>query len=106
MRISDWSSDVCSSDLLDRNSRQISPAKSKAPGRCPGGRDCYKVGKRRPLCNGSQGPWKVSRVRCIRKRRGSQQTEDRKSVGWGTSVSVRVDLGGRRIIKKQKQREE
>src|SRR3546814_15294526 len=77
MRISDWSSDVCSSDLLDRNSRQISPAKSKAPGRCPGGRDCYKVGKRRPLCNGSQGPWKVSRVRCIRKRRGSQQTERR-----------------------------
>src|SRR3546814_14709628 len=24
---------------------------------------------------------------------------DRKSVGWGQSVSVRVDLGGRRIIK-------
>src|SRR3546814_14688195 len=27
---------------------------------------------------------------------------DRKSVGWGKSVSVRVDLGGRRIIKKKK----
>src|SRR3546814_14879902 len=27
---------------------------------------------------------------------------DRKSVVWGTSVSVRVDLGGRRIIKKKK----
>src|SRR3546814_17808920 len=26
--------------------------------------------------------------------------KDRKSVGWGKSVSVRVDLGGRRIIKK------
>src|SRR3546814_20489359 len=24
--------------------------------------------------------------------------EDRKSVGWGQSVSVRLDLGGRRII--------
>src|SRR3546814_17692729 len=30
--------------------------------------------------------------------------EDRKSVGWGKSVSVRVDLGGRRIIKKKKQK--
>src|SRR3546814_17424015 len=28
---------------------------------------------------------------------------DRKSVVWGKSVSVRVDLGGRRIIKKKKQ---
>src|SRR3546814_14711251 len=27
---------------------------------------------------------------------------DRKSVVWGKSVSVRVDLGGRRLIKKQK----
>src|SRR3546814_12683625 len=29
--------------------------------------------------------------------------EDRKSVVWGKSVSVRVDLGGRRNIKKKKQ---
>src|SRR3546814_17956971 len=28
-------------------------------------------------------------------------SEDRKSVVWGKSVSVRVDLGGRRIIKTQ-----
>src|SRR3546814_10968330 len=28
--------------------------------------------------------------------------KDRKSVVWGRSVSVRVDLGGRRIIKKKK----
>src|SRR3546814_16310599 len=27
---------------------------------------------------------------------------DRKSVGWGTSVSVRVDIGGCRILKKKK----
>src|SRR3546814_14292482 len=30
------------------------------------------------------------------------RTTDRKSVGEGKSVSVRVDLGGRRIIKKKK----
>src|SRR3546814_13888117 len=28
--------------------------------------------------------------------------EDRKGVGWGKSVSVRVDLGGRRVNRKQK----
>src|SRR3546814_17409772 len=28
--------------------------------------------------------------------------QDRKSVVWGKSVSVRVDIGGRRIIKKKK----
>src|SRR3546814_17255093 len=30
---------------------------------------------------------------------------DRKSVGWGKSVSVSVDLGGRRIIKKKKKKQ-
>src|SRR3546814_15692018 len=34
---------------------------------------------------------------------GKSQERDRKSVGWGKSVSVRVDLGGRRIIKKTTQ---
>src|SRR3546814_13496134 len=33
---------------------------------------------------------------------GMAGQEDRKSVGEGKSVSVRVDLGGRRIIKKKK----
>src|SRR3546814_18259823 len=33
--------------------------------------------------------------------RGGQLDEDRKSVVWGKSVSVRVDLGGSRIIKKK-----
>src|SRR3546814_17781764 len=33
-----------------------------------------------------------------------RQTEDRKSVVEGKSVSVRVDLGGRRIIKKKKKK--
>src|SRR3546814_11853788 len=43
-----------------------------------------------------------------RRREAGQQVDlgrraaDRKSVGEGKSVSVRVDLGGRRIIKKKK----
>src|SRR3546814_16807964 len=32
--------------------------------------------------------------------------KDRKSVVWGKSVSVRVDTGGRRIIKTNKQRDQ
>src|SRR3546814_13435532 len=30
---------------------------------------------------------------------------DRKSVGWGKGVAVRVDLGGRRLIKKKKKKQ-
>src|SRR3546814_13894743 len=35
-------------------------------------------------------------------KRPSEQKRDRKSVVEGKSVSVRVDLGGRRVIKKKK----
>src|SRR3546814_12797549 len=35
---------------------------------------------------------------------GCQRSQDRKSVVQGKSVSVRVDLGGRRIIKKKKKK--
>src|SRR3546814_16785133 len=78
MRISDWSSDVCSSDL-DRGRRlgygeprgtAEQPAPSRGSGRRSGG-------AREPARAG-----------------------DRKSVVSGKSVSVRVDLGGRRFIKK------
>src|SRR3546814_18501715 len=37
-------------------------------------------------------------------RRAASQRADRKSVVPGKSVSVRVDLGGRRILKKKQQR--
>src|SRR3546814_12879857 len=37
---------------------------------------------------------------------GATSSGDRKSVVEGKSVSVRVDLGGRRIIKKKKNRQE
>src|SRR3546814_21179291 len=37
-------------------------------------------------------------------KRSNGETRDRKSVVEGKSVSVRVDLGGRRIIKKKKKK--
>src|SRR3546814_12617438 len=99
MRISDWSSDVCSSDLFTTYIRAVVicgqcmavqgidifydsekfPGYSKAPERCHGG-----IGE--PL----------SEV-------GFGRSEERRV---GKECSVRVDLGGRRIIKKKNTIEE
>src|SRR3546814_12728240 len=80
MRISDWSSDVCSSDLCMPR-RMGTRRRSTTILRMP----------RLPIT-----PRKLCRV-CL----NSAISGDRKSVVKGKSVSVRVDLGGRRIIKKQ-----
>src|SRR3546814_11608389 len=100
MRISDWSSDVCSSDLfraprrLCRLSRNSCFANS-SPKSIPmdrGDRRSTLGARRRPSGGREQNRGKAS---CSIER-------DRKSVVQGKSVSVRVDLGGRRIIKKKK----
>src|SRR3546814_15943227 len=82
MRISDWSSDVCSSDLLPRGRQLRQPL--PAP---------HREGDRR--CRDDL------RDRGRRDRPVRRPGQDRKSVVKGKSVSVRVDLGGRRIIKKK-----
>src|SRR3546814_16237776 len=94
MRISDWSSDVCSSDLGEGD-----------PGAAP-----------RVLDDGATVPEAPVRLRRLDhgKRHAvlhaaggilalqlHEATGDRKSVVSGKSVSVRVDLGGSRIIKKK-----
>src|SRR3546814_19151407 len=85
MRISDWSSDVCSSDLND--GRALLHA----------ARGVYRRGQARRTDRS-----RVSRLadhgRGIR-RAGKG---DRKRVASGKSVSVRVDNGGRRSITKKK----
>src|SRR3546814_19757534 len=85
MRISDWSSDVCSSDLCCR-------------GRCST-RLLRGVGERRIGVDGVVDAGSVAHVP-----RRRFPAPDRKSVVSGKSVSVRVDLGGRRVIKKKLQR--
>src|SRR3546814_20152700 len=78
MRISDWSSDVCSSDLGGKLRRQIILGQRRAHPRIM-----------------------VERRGKVRRRGEMAQRVDRKSVVSGKSVSVRVDLGGRSIIKKK-----
>src|SRR3546814_19906354 len=106
MRISDWSSDVCSSDLLAAGI-QLSdgPAKIAAPG----GRynmDSEKVALDGPItvrtASGYALDTKDATVDLQARTMASDGgVSDRKSVVSGKSVSVRVDTGGRRIIKKK-----
>src|SRR3546814_15658869 len=75
MRISDWSSDGCSSDLIhDRRHAELA----------------------HPVIDVAAEPHAIVT--------GTHRTRirDRKSVVSGKSVSVRVDLGGRRILNKTK----
>src|SRR3546814_16074717 len=107
MRISDWSSDVCSSDLLHPDRK------------C--GEAVLQV-----LAKGPAVPWVqqyrgervidasallfaavdhiLEPIECLQDShcRAASPIEDRKSVVKGKSGSVRVDLGGRRIIKKKR----
>src|SRR3546814_17949098 len=87
LRISDWSSDVCSSDLGD----VAAPRRQGARRR---GHDA--------LAQHDLARARLDEARKQAQRRGLDAARgDRKSGGKGKSVSGRVDLGGRRIIKKK-----
>src|SRR3546814_12026525 len=123
MRISDWSSDVCSSDLLTAGWRArfshcllFNPTDARSA-------------RYNPLLEVRRGEHEVRDVQniadilvdpegALERRNHWEKTshsllvgailhilhaeeEDRKSVVSGKSVSVRVDLGGRRNIKKK-----
>src|SRR3546814_16375826 len=115
MRISDWSSDVCSSDLWHRVDRRLADRQRQARlgDRADAGaglEDDTAAGRRaaqRCLHGGE-----VSHIRVIAgilhdggAGRVVGPGLDRESVVSGKSVSVRVDLGGRPFIKKKKQRQ-
>src|SRR3546814_14698577 len=121
MRISDWSSDVCSSDLPDPRPAPACPAvvirtairrgssrrapppslpsrptahhqlSSTHPEPAFGGAPFDPPTSHMPAPTGQL----ISALHC-------ERLPDRKSVVKGKSVSVRVDLGGRRIIKNKK----
>src|SRR3546814_15744238 len=101
MRISDWSSDVCSSDLV----RLLKPRRP-GDGQAAGTRTSYLNQRLRidaDIVRRRAGGIddRLRRLQALRDG-GLISEEDRKSVVSGKSVSVRVDLGGRRHIKKKK----
>src|SRR3546814_15892262 len=96
MRISDWSSDVCSSDLHRPHPSAALGARRQGLASAAYGSIASASIIAIPVVDGQQkslhqaGPFVVSIER---------RSEERRE---GKSVSVRVDLGGRRIIKKTK----
>src|SRR3546814_11783211 len=97
MRISDWSSDVCSSDLVEGGE----PAAQHVIETLVGARTVERPEIGDLLDDADQ--------RDVARRIGTDMAgvarieiaPDRKSVVLGKRVSVRVDLGGRRIINKK-----
>src|SRR3546814_17151910 len=100
MRISDWSSDVCSSDLKwDRRTLVRTVIGGTAAN--PSGRIAVLRRSRRSASDSLRqyrADWPFGAVRWIDAGADYIIEQDRKSVVLGKSVSVRVDLGGRRII--------
>src|SRR3546814_11578570 len=114
MRISDWSSDVCSSDLSSDLALVLAAGQVLAD--LPEGyatvANFRSKGVPRPnriLLSGSffiyvVGSAVLSYVLLRNAPDALKMAADRKSVVEGKSVSVRVDLGGRRIFKKKKKK--
>src|SRR3546814_14272566 len=105
MRISDWSSDVCSSDLSRSWKRKTWSRRWKASSR-PGWKSTPDMDQIAPA-----NSYDVEAIRrdfpiLSRQVHGKPlvylDNGERKRVVEGKSVSVRVDLGGRRIIKKKR----
>src|SRR3546814_16231217 len=110
MRISDWSSDVCSSDLTETFRTAINDAASLTQflleslikqvnlGSLEG--RARLIALARPHVD--KLPAGALRTLLIDELGRRARLGDRKRVVLGKSVSVRVDRGGRRLIKKQK----
>src|SRR3546814_11608644 len=107
MRISDWSSDVCSSDLLAVRQRPRSNLKSHRLLNLTGSLALFSCME----CDHNEmggaemslrSKLAVLGLTATLAPFGAQAGErDRKSVVWGKSGSVRVESGGRRILKKK-----
>src|SRR3546814_15373533 len=109
MRINDWSSDVCSSDLDMTFGKAVHAELADDLRRQPGADRAVRVadgvGELHLLAALEHGLRVADHVGVEAVRHfvaEGVEREDRKSVVLGKSGSVRVDLGGRRILKKKK----
>src|SRR3546814_11704026 len=111
MRISDWSSDVCSSDLAEKPSAASSSDATSMNGTLRTANSEMRIDG--ALLDDAHGfaIGEICRAIGDDARAGGQRLlergaiigdEDRTSVVSGKRVSERVDLGGRRIRKKKK----
>src|SRR3546814_18116443 len=109
MRISDWSSDVCSSDLGRHQRRRRSLIAHAPPcqGRGSVAGQAFAALRLPTVPLGASSHrhdghgWLAELLIVIEKGRASI-CGDRKGGVWGKRVSVRVNYGGRRLIKKKK----
>src|SRR3546814_15194277 len=130
MRISDWSSDVCSSDLTNvgggrwprcpkrcrrrtatqsRRRARAADARLQPPMKVSNSSFTFSTTMTDAITQASDASHGAITKRPIFSRSVTKRTSgitahgrDRKSVVEGKSVSVRVDLGGRRTIQKEK----
>src|SRR3546814_12168263 len=99
MRISDWSSDVCSSDLVARAVQAFDGDALAAEEIGQLAQDARLVRRHHLDDVGQQVGLNGLRPGAV-----TDQLQDRKSVVMGKSVSVRVDIGGRRLLQKKQTR--
>src|SRR3546814_20434771 len=97
MRVSDWSSDVCSSDL---EHLALADAGGEGADHQPHRSTHVELATVGLEISQELLPLRLQHGLAVVQDRLDQ---DRKRVVEGKSVSVRVDIGGRRIIKKKKQ---
>src|SRR3546814_20501537 len=109
MRISDWSSDVCSSDLertrlasrhIEKTMLPTAPLATAIRKVRRGTRDQRHIVEPDRHTGVRERDTKLEILDHV----CGRQRQDRKSVVEGRRVSVRVDIGGRRIIKKKKKK--
>src|SRR3546814_18930270 len=96
MRISDWSSDVCSSDLFVAMMPCADESALWRTRKYPGQRS----GAAKRASSGWSAAAAAASRTAAAQAASSVAAVERKSVVEGKSVSVRVDLGGRRIFQK------
>src|SRR3546814_11288469 len=107
MRISDWSSDVCSSDLCRGREVEEGIQIDRIVGHMRGGEfsaaPCEGSGQIDGQYMQAHTVWELfnRETQISQRTQSSGDRRDRKSVVTGKSVSVRVDLGGSRIIQKK-----
>src|SRR3546814_20771196 len=113
MRISDWSSDVCSSDLHDRRREPMTLSLAAARDALSRGLFADTARPKKPQSHFGLDmlsdwlPYRVSDAgaklyRTARSKGFGLDVTDRKSCGEGKSVVLRFDLGGRSTLKKTK----